>query len=420
MPAPESKGFGAPALQAPPAQDAPQASLTPPSDDGGSYQAFMDLLTEAGKEPAAKEFAEEFQKDPELDELFDGFQEDQESGAPKTTVASFARTLADKAEFRHLVSKFAQDPGFRAAGVALSQNPQLKPVVHELIARLEGRRSRAMVASRGRRGGRTLSSPAPAAFEAAAGPGAGAANPARSGGGPTTPLGAVRSAGDGVVASENGAGVTPMAEVPNVNGAAGMPAWTTFCRGGDPRLSKRLCDAMERLLGSPYDAWGACFAGKVFTECVKACKDIKELACGDAPDWFGACLHAYPFAECRRRCEKEPHASCPTPDEDDDGADHAKFHWLGYDREGGKLVVVEREKTILLQLYRWFGESKLSLGETARGANAKGWRRKFGQEFTEGTVAAILRRRLYLGDPEKGAEQIVPKKLWERANARLK
>lgn len=173
---------------------------------------------------------------------------------------------------------------------------------------------------------------------------------------------------------------------------------------------------MTRLVGNPYTVWGACFVGGVYGECARACRTMRELRCAAAPTFFGACLEAeLSEEECKKRCKEDPHPGCPEVEEE---GDSGRAPLLGYDRKDGKLVANDDEKKTVLQMYQWCASGR-SLAEIARDLNAAGKRRKFGDRFDESSVAAILRRNVYLGIPDR-AEQVVPKDLWDRAQERLK
>lgn len=411
-PPPESGGFGAPALSAPDAKGVPR--VRPPSAPPGSseFEELMALVRQVEDQPAAKAFAEEFRKEPVLDEMWDDFQKAAPQ-APDDSVEGFARALTERAEFRALVSKFAQDPGFRQVALSFSEAPSLKKSFQAAIARLESRRRSKLGRLGSPRGGKAARFPSRPGGSAAQAKDGGVPAPAAGKGGPASGTATALAGAPGVKgeseAGENG--TTPLAEIPGASGSSPLNPWASLCFRGDPRMPKRMCDVLKELIGNPYDVWQACLAGGVWADCVKACKTVPELRCSAPPSWFETCLDVHDPAKCRSLCRSQGRSDCR---EDEESS--KKKALLGYRRrEDGSLEPDPAERRIILDVFQLFKRHR-DVKEVVRilarrYPDGEAFHNKRGDPLDENSVGQLLKRREY--DGARGFPRILPKGLFD-------
>lgn len=352
-------GAGLPATPMPsPAAHAPgKGSLPPAVLDSTDFDKLVELFKGTSDVPAAQEFAKEYMAEPELKRAWEDFEADQKSPEPKETLETFARFVSDKAEFRQLVARYSQDPGFRDAALRLSQNPQMKEAMQSVLASARaappalragtasarsatgrsqpGSSSQAARASAGRSpqyarggaaGGQLESAEASSALNRSKGGGAGDAG--GSGGPRKVNLGGETDAAGGKSGSSGGGGAAGP-DAHNVN-----PKLADYDkRDSSETMDKVLKDWLAAYGLSPNDflgdkssgIWDKCFLLGKLQQCHDACENqptaISTKArqycrkpSGDNPYW-SACLQAYDFDEvqCLAKCQAQP--PCSVPDE---------------------------------------------------------------------------------------------------------
>lgn len=410
----EPGSFGAAPLPAPDSRGVPRVRPPAAPKAGESeFDELMALIGQAESEPAARAFAEEFKKEPALGELWEEFEREGHADEDHP-VEGFARALTERAEFRKLVAKFAQEPGFRQVALTFSESPTLKKVVKATIARVDAKR-RARLGGLGRaRGAGAVRTPGRVAASGVQAHGAGAPGASSGGtgatgagrGGAATALPGVPAPGESSEAGSDG--TTPLADVPSSNGSSPLNAWASLCYRDDPRMPRRMCDALKDLLGD-YDVWEACLVGKVWDDCVKACRDVPELGCSGPPGWLATCLEAYDAAKCRELCRRQGRGAC-------DADDPAKRAILGYRRkDDGTLEPDPREREIILQVFELFRKHRdiavVVRKLEARYDSAADFHDKRGDALDDNSVGALLKRRQYAG--ADGFPRILPKGLFE-------
>ncbi len=107
-----------------------------------SFENLMDVLAQEQAKPPAKEFAREFMKEPVLRKTWEDFRR-----TPKKSARDFLFTVRGTSEFRHLMARFASDPGFRSFLASAAQRPEIGRLIKEQ-ERMDA--SRAAGAAKGR------------------------------------------------------------------------------------------------------------------------------------------------------------------------------------------------------------------------------------------------------------------------------
>lgn len=325
-------GFPRPTVALPlPERRAPPPQAAPVSEFDKLLALFREAEADSATAPAVRAFAEEFQETPELEKAYADFAADQKGPDPKETVASFVQSLSDKAEFRQLVSRFAQDPGFRGVAQQLSARPEIRDAIQAVLQKARSEKAlKSALASSGRGAGRL--SAAREASRAGAGvarrtdAGAGPSSTAASGGASQTALASIPDAKPGGSADrkrvegrsrQGGAAhdVDPvLSSIGNASGkpaskfCANFPQFKPFCTGVPPHLKPEFEPIEAQIMR--YGLWGACFV----TDKYESCRAVCRGAC-DAPEAWDACLEAYDDNElaCLKECQER--AAWCSPDE---------------------------------------------------------------------------------------------------------
>lgn len=412
---PPEPGFGAQALPAPDARAAPKVRPPPAPAGSSEFDELMSLIQQAEGRPAAQAFAGEFKKEPVLDEMWDDFQK-AAPGDPDA-VDGFARALTERAEFRQLVSKFAQDPGFRQVALTFSEAPSLKKVFQSTVARLESRRRSKLGRLGSLRGGNAARFPARGPGSGAQGKDAGVPAGLAAKGGPGGGTAVALPGAPGVEGeSEAGAhATTPLADIPGSSGSSELNPWASLCFREDPRMPKRMCEVLKKLIGNPYDVWEACLAGGVWNDCVKACKTVPELRCSAPPGWFETCLDVYDLGKCRSLCRSQGRTDCR---EDEESS--KKKALLGYRRrDDGTLEADPEERKVILDVFELFKQHR-DLEVVVRllkrkYPDAESFHNKRGDALDDNSVGQLLKRREY--DGARGFPRILPKGLFAEVEA---
>lgn len=350
---------GLPATPMPAAVRAPvRGALQPPVLDSTDFDKLVELFKGTSDVPATQEFAREFMAQPDLKRAWDDFEADQKSPEPKETLETFARFVSEKAEFRQLVARYSQDPGFRDAALRLSQNPQVKEAMQAVLASARvappalrpgatiaraatgrsqpGTAAQAALASgarqaqyaRGSTAGSTLdSSEAASAQSRAKGGSAGGGDTDTSGGPRKVNLGGETDAVGGKSGNAGGAGSSG----PD---AHNVPTKLDYDKtDSSEAMDKVLKDWLARHGLKPEDflddptsgIWDRCFLLGKLKDCHDACenqpttistkaREYCRKPSGDNPYW-SACLQAYNDNEVACLAECQAQEPCAVPDD---------------------------------------------------------------------------------------------------------
>lgn len=319
--------------------DKPRETATAPGASGGrsslpeaptaqgpvtptELDELFNLLADADDHPVARKFAKEFVAEPALTKAYEEFRADQESSDPKISLAGFAKRIGETPEFRRLMARFGQDPGFKDAALVFLKVPKLRAVAQDQIASMK-----TTIAARGRRaaasgsaskiggsrlaslpGGRRSAATTSAAQSALSGPGGGGA-----GGGE-----AIRTGGAGAATTaeaDGGAGehdVGPLGSIGGAGSGKAMNPFASLCLREDG-ITKAQCLAIEEHLGE-YDLWEACIRANLYEKCRSLCETKPGLKCGTAPNLYEECLTAdLSESTCLAKCTATPRCTPPPP-----------------------------------------------------------------------------------------------------------
>lgn len=278
------------------------------------------LLADADDNPVAREFAKEFVAEPKLTKAYEDFRTDQESPEPKVNLTAFARQMGEMPEFRRLMARFGQDPGFKDAALVFLKVPKLRAVAQEQIAAMKktiASRSRQALASSSKGGGaklaalpggRRAATATSSAHSSLSGPGGGG-----SGGGE-----AMRTGGSGnppATEAAAGAGEHEVGGLGSIDGAGPGKASNPFaslCLREDG-ITRAQCLAIEEHLGE-YDLWEACIRANLYEKCRSLCETKPGLKCGAVPNLYEECIAAdLSESSCLAKCSSTPRCTPPPP-----------------------------------------------------------------------------------------------------------
>lgn len=346
-PPPSQPKFVQRPLDAPQAPTLPRRVAAPSKSLVQATPTDLDALFDIFRDgpPSVKEFAAEFKAEPELKQAYDEFKADQTGPDPKQTLESFVHRLSEKAEFRALVSRFSQDPGFREAALKLAnQSPQVAAAVKDIVASARSSRAGARSARASIIGGRVPSSgtqgfgggsrgTAASARSGGAGPqtsaGPGGAG-ALAGGQAASSIGAAAGSGTGIGPGPGG-GAKGSSSVPGpkgpeahevnpeLGGIEEKPESEDMDKALKDWLAANGLDPNVYMAAQGAGIWDLCFTRKELAKCDAACNNQPKMVSTRAhgvcskpntpvpgnPYW-NACLQAgISELDCIRECKAQ-------------------------------------------------------------------------------------------------------------------